>query len=489
MTKDELVKRATKFARSFARTIAAIDERFYQVTIAGVIFRSVLLCLGQAITILISRQGGKNETLISWVILPLAMLMPGIRIGFYAPTFNQAEHVTMRRIKARLRHRKFKGRVAAMNDKLIQFALPSGARGPFARRGEGSLIGVFSHEPEAKKEGFTWDLIIIDEAQDLDRETFQVEIEPMGSSTDATYVFIGTPWSMESIFYDKIQRAKLAGLHFEFPWEAVAQCSATYAKFIAKKVEELGKDSIAFLTQYALQWVASVGRFFDPALFETYANGDKAWYFTPQPGVEYGAGLDVAGDDPNNTGKTDWTVLAITEIDRTAIRAPGDRPKTCLVCVVAWRGKDWETQFSDLVRILAAWQPTITVVDATGMGDSFSARLEHAGFPIERLRYTEQSKSELGHLANMETSAGRATFAGVTEDDAGADCLAEFRRQALALVRENRRNKKIAFYVPETKGHDDVMMAWFNAIRAANIEIATPDEILIYDERVIISDY
>ena len=34
------------------------------------------------------------------------------------------------------------------------------------------------------------------------------------------------------------------------------------------------------------------------------------------------------------------------------------------------------------------------------MGDSFSARLENEGLPIERLRYTEQSKSELGHLAS-----------------------------------------------------------------------------------------
>lgn len=480
MTKEEMLSKALLFARNVAKAIAKIDQRFYQVEIARVIFRSALLCLGQTITILISRQGGKNETLISWIIVPLAMLMPGIRIGFYAPTFNQATHVTMRRLKARLKHKKFNGRIASMNDKLVSFALPKGARGPYAHRGEGSLIGVFSHEPDAKKEGFTWDLIVIDEAQDLDREVFEVEIEPMGASTDATYVFIGTPWSIDSIFYDKIQAAMKKGLHFEFNWEAVASTSAAYAKFIAKKIEELGKDSIAFLTQYALQWVASVGRFFDPTLFETYADESRAWISGPEKGKEYVAGLDIAGDDPNNTGKTDWTVLMFLEVDRSQIREPGDRPRTCLVCYVAWRGKDWELQFSDVLRLLNHWQPRMTVVDATGMGDSFSARIEATGHPVERLKYTEQSKSDLGHLASMETSAGRAYFAANADTEEAQANLAEFRKQALALVRENRKNKRIAFFVPEDKGHDDLMMAWFNAIRAANLGLPMPDEVITY---------
>lgn len=489
MTKEELLAKATTFARNFARRIAKIDERFYQVKIAQAIFRSVLLRLGLTITILISRQGGKNETLISWVILPLAMLMPGVRIGFYAPTFNQATYVTMRRLKARLKNKKFDGRIVTANDKLVQFALPPKPRGPFAHRGEGSLIGVFSHEPDAKKEGFTWDVIVIDEAQDLDRETFEVEIEPMGASTDATYVFIGTPWSVESIFYDKVQAAKKKGLHLEFNWEAVASTSAAYAKFIAKKVEELGKESIAFLTQYALQWVSAVGKFFDTDLFESYGDKDKAWVPNPEPRTEYVAGIDVAGDDPNNTGKTDFTVIVFLEVDRSVVRQVGDRPKTCLVHYVAWRGKDWELQFADVVRLLNIWQPTLTVVDATGMGDPFSARIENAGFPIERYKYTEESKSLLGHLASMETSAGRATYATEPNSEDDAQKLAEFKRQALALVRENRKNKRIAFYVPEDKGHDDVMTAWFNAIRAASLEIAPPDEIIEYYDPVHISDF
>lgn len=466
MKTTKRVARAIKFARNFSRSIAKIAERVYQVEIAAVIFRSVIQRKGQTITVLISRQGGKNETLISWVVLPLAMLCPGIRIGFYAPTFTQATAVTMRRLKARLKHRKFRGRIEKQNQQFVQFKLPKGAIGPYADRAEGSLIGVFSHEPEAKKEGFTWDIIIIDEAQDLDREVFEVEIEPMGASTDATYVFIGTPWSIESIFYDKVQAAKAKGLHFEFPWQVVASTSAAYAKFIAKKIDELGRDSIAFLTQYALQWVSAVGKFFDPTLFETYASAAHEWRNGPEPGKQYVAGVDVAGDDPNNTGKTDFTVVAITEVDSSKVKTRDDRPDTCLVHYTAWRGKDWERQYEDVVAILRLWGPRMTVLDATGMGDPFSDRIEKAGFAVERLKYTEESKSELGHYADQETSAGRAKYAGKASGGL-VERLSDFKRQALALLRQNRKNKRIAFFVPEDKGHDDIIMAWFNAIRAS----------------------
>ncbi|MNY08250.1 Terminase-like family protein [compost metagenome] len=325
-------------------------------------------------------------------------------------------------------------------------------------------------------------MIVIDEAQDLDRETFEVEIEPMGASTDATYVFIGTPWSVESIFYDKVQAAKKKGLHLEFNWEAVASTSQAYAKFIAKKIEDLGRDSVAFLTQYALQWVAAVGKFFDPNLFETYARRDRQWITAPVPGREYVAGIDVAGDDPNNTGRTDWTVLTFLEVDRSEVRSAEDRPKTCLVGYAAWRGKGWEEQFRDAVALLTFWGPTITAIDSTGMGDPWSARIEQAGFRVERLKYTEESKSELGHLANAEITAGRSTYAAVAETDDAKAQLAELKKQALALLRENRKRKRIAFFVPEDKGHDDVIMSWFNAIKAANIHIAQPE---FYEEEIL----
>jgi hypothetical protein len=472
-TKSETrLAKAQAFARRFARKIAKIAERFYQVEIAALIFRSVMLRLGQTITILISRQGGKNETLISWVILPLAMLCPGIKIGVYAPTYSQATDVTMRRLKARLKHRKFADRLLTSNDKLVQFVLPPKARGPFAHRGEGSLIGVFSHDKDSKKEGFTWDVIVVDEAQDLDREVWEVEIEPMGASTNATCVFIGTPWSIDCVFYDKIDAAKAASTHREFDWRAVASCSVEYAAFIAKKIADLGEDSIAFLTQYALQWVSGVGKFFDPDIFEALAAMDAVWLDRPQPGREYAGGLDVAGDDPNNTGKSDYTVLAIVEVDRSQVRTADDPPHTRLVCYVEWRGKDWEQQYRDMVALLNLWRPIKTDIDATGMGDSFSDRIEKAGFNVEKFKFTEQSKSDLGHYADQEVAARRATYAGTTKTPEQAEKLKGFKQQAKALIRQNRKGKKIAWFVPEAKGHDDRMAAWFLSIRAANTQSA-----------------
>ena len=170
----------------------------------------------------------------------MLLRLPGIQIGLYEPTLPQAVDIGMRRVKrhyrrmvtklARASGGRARRRKPGEADPPLALGLPLGVLlvpkpevdrqdflefpppekpfGPFAGREGGSMIGAHSGEKDAEKEGYTWDLILYDEAQDLDRAVIDEVISPLGSSTSATEVFIGTPYRIDCKFYEVIQAIK-----------------------------------------------------------------------------------------------------------------------------------------------------------------------------------------------------------------------------------------------------------------------------------------
>lgn len=479
--------------QAFCREGLDRQLRPYQVEPARAILESVLGRQGRTIAVVMARQAGKNELiacLAAWMILRL----PGVKIGIYAPTLPQATDISMRRIKRHLRRLQRKvasakrrgeapilvlplGPLSVVRPEvdrqdLLELPAPLNGNGPFAGRGEGSLVGAHSAEKEAEKEGFTWDLILYDEAQQMDRAVIEEEISPTGAATSATEVFIGTPDTIDCKFYDVIQSLKegrLAGACFEYSYEQIIPHVPEYARTIQKKRTELGPDSVAFRTQYALEWVKGLGLFFEFDLFQTLALPDEE-FLSVQPllpaersaGGFFAVGIDLAGDDPSRTGRTDFTAIAV-------LRCEGE--KKILVDLHAWRGKDWERQCQDIVRLLKGLPGRVQVtVDATGMGDPFSDRLKKmlSGHPIaiERLKLSLERKSEVGLYAEQEISGGRVFYAAGPQTRV-TGLLGEFLHQARWLARESRPDKTIRWYVRPDKGHDDLICAFFLAIWAS----------------------
>lgn len=455
-----IVEKAFLLFRKMREQLMRSSRRKYQEDIGYAIIRSVVKKFGHLICILVARQGGKNHTIID-VIIFLACKVPGMKIGFYAPTYTQAIDVTSRRLRAKMKTPILNNCKEDENAKIITIKKPKKAYGPYADREQGSMIGIFSHDPKTKKEGFTWDLIIIDEAQDLDRTVWEKEIEPTGSSTNATTVFIGTPWSKECIFYDKIQWSKKQGVYLEYAWQYVAKSVPEYAEFIKKKIKELGKDSIAFLTQYCLKWVAGLGMFFDDGDFEKITDKNISWRDNPEKDKYYTAGIDVAGDDQNETGQTDWTIITINEVDWSKCEEDDDQPEKKLVAIYGWQGKDWEDQYQGTISILKHWNShdglLNTAIDATGMGSPFSDRIDKAGFEVDRIILSDKEKSKIGHFMDAECSSGRVK---IPVDD-NYKWYLKFKHQFKWLVKELKKKGKINYYVDENKGNDDIMLSWF----------------------------
>ncbi|NLB97231.1 MAG: hypothetical protein GX785_16155 [Armatimonadetes bacterium] len=508
----------------FCRDALGRTLRPYQMAPARAVLSSVLGREGRTIAILMARQAGKNE-LLACLALWMLLRLPGIQVGLYAPTLPQAVDIGMRRVKRHYRRMVTKlarasgGRARRRKpgeadpplaldlplgvllvpkpevdrQDFLEFPPPEKPFGPFAGREGGSMIGAHSGEKDAEKEGYTWDLILYDEAQDLDRAVIDEEISPMGSSTSATEVFIGTPYRIDCKFYDVIQAIKdgtLPGECFEYSYEAVIPHVPEYGRFVEKKARELGRDSIAFRTQYGLEWVHGLGLFFEFDLFRTLAREEEEFLSCMPSGAGQGTGpspasfavgIDLAGDDPGRTGRTDYTAIAV-------LRRDGDA--WTLMDLHQWRGKEWERQFHDISRILRSLPGRVqATIDATGMGDPFSDRLQKAlaGRPIsiERLKLTAASKSEVGLYAEQEIAGERVFYAaGPRTRESGK--LDEFLRQVRWLVREHLRDKAVRWYVSEEKGHDDLVCAFFLAIWAARrspvrrtplAEIATVDAI------------
>ena len=529
------VERCLEDFREFCREGLRRELRPYQVEPARAVLRSVLGREGHTIAILMARQAGKNE-LIACLALWMILRLPGIKIGIYAPTFPQAIDIGMRRIKRYLRRLTAKvapsgsgarrrrgeaeegppcieglslGPLAVPKPEVdrqdwIELPYPAGAEGPFRDRGEGSILAAHSAEKDAEKEGFTWDLIVLDEAQDLDRAVIDEEISPMGSSTIATEVYIGTPYSIDCKFYDVLQAVKegtLAGECFEYGHEAVAAHVPEYARFVQKKARELGRDSVAFRTQYCLEWVRGLGLFFEMEVFRTLAlpeeeflscwaerraardesglseeskTGDEGRIRPPSPGhpvtlspphlvtPSYAVGIDLAGDDAGRTGRTDYTAIAVVRTDGEV--------KT-LVDLHQWRGKDWERQFGDIVRILQGLPGRARVaIDATGMGEPFSDRVQKAlvecPVAIERVKLSLESKSQVGLYAEQEIAGGRVFYAAGPDTRASGK-LDEFLHEVRWLVRECLPDKAVRWYVSADKGHDDLACAFFLALWAS----------------------
>src|SRR5215207_5949957 len=86
--------------------------------------------------------------------------------------------------------------------------------------------------------GHTADLLLeVDEAQDVDIEKYDKELQPMAAANGATTVFYGTAWDDANL----LERSKQRHLeqerrdgrrrHFEYDWRVVAAHNPPYARF------------------------------------------------------------------------------------------------------------------------------------------------------------------------------------------------------------------------------------------------------------------
>lgn len=487
------------------RILRKNDPFDYQIEIADAIIYSALKGLGWFIVVMISRQAGKNE--ISAFVQHYLLLYgwySGERISGvkFAPVHKPQVQASMDRLEG-ADAPDSGGMAGSVVTKNI-FTKSDGYKFHIGKPRDSNKWAFLSINPTANVASQTaFTLLEGDEAQDIDADKWNRDAQPMGSFNNATTVLYGVAWTKGSFIYQGLQQAydmearlevgddETPGLGYRpklvFKVDAhrvIAAGNLKYKKFYDNLVARLGIQHIAVQTQYLLQFVDTIGKYFTEEqlvkIFERTAQYDTRQ--GPKPGSNYVFSIDVAGQEEQPTEieeleagnhVRDATILTIGEYHNDGIVVP--------VCWYQWVGKAHTQQRMQIKTILKHWGCEGGSCDATGLGEPLAYWLieQLPEMIIEAYKFKsagDESKSKLGYLAYNYVQGGLFRMPKrPTIDLVQQDLYDEARWQLENLIRVAKKEQKINFNVPRTAKprrenhvpHDDVVIGLFLLMRAA----------------------
>lgn len=478
------------------RLLRRNDPFDYQLEIADAIIYSCIQGLGWYFVVMISRQAGKNE--ISAFIQHFLLLY-----GWYFST-------RISGVKFAPVH---KPQVQASKDRLegADTLDSGGMAGSLLTRDRWTKSDGYKYHVGPPRDGNKWAFLSInptanvasqtaftllegDEAQDIDSDKWERDAQPMGSFNNATTVFYGVAWTKGSHIYKALQQAYDMEKRLEeelgyrpklvFKVDAhkvIASGNVEYKKSFTTQVARLGVNHIAIQTQYLLNFVDTIGKFFDAEHIGRMKAGNYSMRSGPHPSGVYCFALDVAGQEEDITTveesvvgahKRDGTALIIGEIMNDGTIVP--------VCIYQWVGKPHTQQRMQIKSIVKHWDTVGGTVDATGIGEPLAYWLieQLPGMDIEAYKFKafgDENKSKLGYMAyNFVTSDKVKLPHRPLHNDQQAELWDELLWQVENLVREAKKQQTINWHVPANAKprreghvpHDDLATAFFLLMRA-----------------------
>ncbi len=467
----------------FGQVMSGVELKPYQIGFQKRILESVMLNDGEVLTALFSRQSGKTEVVavtvdILLILLPvLAKVFPdqlgqfkdGIRVGLFAPT-GEMGMTAHKRMDMRLSS---KAAAAVLADSDIQGTkVYNGGElkvlGPRVKIGGQdvpefvSFVKFQSAAKQTKIESKTYDLIIIEEAQDVDSFKITKSIMPMLAATNGTTVMVGTPAPYKNHFYDAIlnNRVRQTQLkiqnHFEYDYKTVQKYNPRYKAFIQKEKERIGEDSESFRLAYALEWLFEQGMAISSYELNEFMLDYGAGFFYAKPmdpaempeGSFFAAGLDLAKSQ-------DSTVLTI------AIVIPVPNTEKFIKKVVNWvefSGDNWEIQIAKILEIVMSYDIRLLGVDATGKGDPIVDRLkrelENSKCEVKGVIFSSKSKHDMSNLFYEEMRNKRIRIP-YTPAVRNTKRFQNFHQQMLTCEKKYNGSNHLAIAHPNIPGAKD----------------------------------
>lgn len=477
------------------RLLRRNDPFDYQLEIADAILYSCINNLGWFIVVMISRQAGKNE--IS-AFVQHYLLLYGYYFGVpvsgvkFAPVHKPQVQASMDRLEG-ANTPDGNGLAGCVITKRL-FKKSDGYKYHIGKPRDTNKWAFLSINPSANIASQTaFTLLEGDEAQDIDTNKWERDAQPMASFRNATTVFYGVAWNRGCHIYQAMQQAykmevRLAAelgyrpkLVFKVDAEAVIRSgNSSYEKAYRNQVARLGENHIAIQTQYKLNFVDSVGRFFDKAQVDRMYAGDYLTRIGPLAQGRYLFALDVAGQEeaPTETNvdvgchKRDGIALTIGELQTNGTIVP--------VCLYQWVGKAHSKQREQIKAIIKHWRCIGGVCDATGIGEALAYFLieEFPNLEIEAYKFKahgDENKSKLGYLAYNFVAADKLKIPRrPVNDTQQAELWDELRWQIENLVRIAKKQQSINWHVPQNATprkmghvpHDDLVTSLFLLMRA-----------------------
>ena len=472
MTASPTLRRALTDVAAFSRLFLPRWElRPYQAAPAQAIFDRACRRTGDQLGIVFSRQSGKDE-LLAQVLAALLVRhsRQGGDIVVAAPTHRPQARISRDRLWRRLQSSPLLASLATANDASIAVGA---ARATFV-----------SAAPGANARGQTADLLLVaNEAQDIDPDTWDAVFDPMAASTNATTLFMGTVWSAQTLLARQMrhlhQMESRDGIQrlWKVPWPVVANDVPAYGARVRARMAQLGPAHPFIRTEYELRELdADAGLF--PESRIARMEGEHPRLARGIPGRHYALLIDVAGEEEAGSGplaydsnrRRDSTALTVVEIDAES-RGDG-RAVYRVVDRQQWTGtphRELHDVLVDLAR--RVWNARQVVIDATGIGAGLASFLEGSlarrgslpAIEVIRFTFTAQSKSRLGWDFVGMIDSGRFLDYRDDSEEHGPEAVVtrEFRAQLRATAFQvlPGPGNLLRWSVPEREGHDDLVVS------------------------------
>lgn len=412
----------------------------YQRVIAGKMLFVILNNLGGDYYSKFSRQSGKTEVVVSAVEF-LMIFYPGItqrviRFGIFAPQKEQTK-TDFDRIKSKL-----------LRTEMIGFSEvvdPEESNAVTLQLENGSFCYTFPLKPTSKIESKTLDVLIYEEANNIEDKQKKNKSDPMGTNTNAPSFSFGIGNYQKNYFDTGFKVGKNT---FVVPYKEVIRQKRIqyerdgnvdhlyYERFIKKQMETYGEDDESFRVQYNVETILGVGQFITEDQMHAL-KGDFEIYKTKNEVV---VGIDTAKSP-------DETVVTVKDIKKCSIAA-----------WLVLRGENYEDQFYIISKWLEKNYPDVlrVVIDSTGQGDFMPDMFDnHTDYDIIRVKFSLQSKDIL--YKNL-----LVTVRNVGTKYPKTDCKERehFEMQMLDLQREYKGTYLSVHHPDDPKAHDDYPDSW-----------------------------
>lgn len=307
--------------------------------------RTVVLCAG--------RRYGKSA-LCAYLALKIVIL-PNKKIWIVSPTYDLSMKVFNYLVR-------WFSLVAPSQKSGITFR-PH----PMIRTANGSLVECKSAENPKSLLGEELDLLVMDEAAQIDVRIWQQYLFPTLSTRKGKVIFISTPLG-RNWFYDEFNENLKNGGSFRFD----SRDNPTFPEGEWERAKQM-LPSHSFEQEYEAKFMddaSSVFRGIDAIIRKGIASDVISGRF-------YTMGVDL--------GKyQDYTVLTVI-----------DRQTNNVVNIDRFKDIDWGLQKRRISAMAKRYNNARVIIDSTGVGDPITEDLKREGLLVDDFKYSNKSKQQL----------------------------------------------------------------------------------------------
>lgn len=470
----------------FSRDLIGVPLYPYQTQWAQAVLDTIVAGRNETIIVEMSRQSGKNQGQAAYQVATLARFGSRDRsIVACAPTYRP------QLINSKMRFDSLAQRVTAKTP-WLKF---KGSMG-YIYKCRRASIHFLSADPQASVVGATASLILnVDEAQDTDSGVYQKKFSPMRASTNAPVVLFGTTWDNQNLLATtkrSVLEGRTPGKVFRVLPEEIAVSNPAYGEFVDGEVAARGRDHPYIKTQYFLEELDTAGRMLSRQQLELMI-GDHPRQDRRNQEPLIVAGLDFAGADEQagelvslaTASARDSVALTIGAVTWVRVAEGLQMPHIRILSRYEWVNVNPVTLHNVLYQILwERWRVNLCYADATGIGATGTAMLQTAinkpnrdivqGVTFDSawnaqtdLAFAYLAAINNGHLVDYAPAEIDPIAVSGAEAPPAENPHAHIWWQRGHAKLEAKPSRRVRAYVPETEGHDDLLIADLLLVHAA----------------------